>query len=491
MISLKNIMAEAEAGNGQNTSTKMESLDNRVSNGHMLELFKKYKDSNYKEAVEQYLQHFAVDKNVQELTVYNRLKANYKRASSLRGAKLKEYLKKDFEHPRYLAEYISVKDKESPRKTKLRKDLETVQKQNTKLKRKVKESIDELRRADSEHEKLTEDYKHLISNLSHLETQYAQAVTEIIRENLEDKIKAQKLQKQLSHLETEYEEVASTLSEAQEKLNSSKVKNLNKKIKTRDERNKETTEKLKNTKNELVGANKELEKRDSEITDLKASLNNKDTEITKLKLEKQNLQKKLWYENKKLKDNRRSLVDEIDKERLEIEVKKNELEIKEKELDYLQSILEDETIQTFHEGKYNDEIRLCIIELLSMNVSINKVNEVIQTVVKRLTNKKIDKLPSKGLRCQLLIEARHLADIQVGHAMLEGIDLNTVLGNTLHGDGTTKYHRHFQNYQVTTADGKTLSTGLMETLSGCRNHIKMLERACSRISKSSSCDQRK
>ena len=49
--------------------------------------------------------------------------------------------------------------------------------------------------------------------------------------------------------------------------------------------------------------------------------------------------------------------------------------------------------------------------------------------------------------------------------MLEGIALNTVFGNTLHGDGTTKYHRHFQNYQVTTADGKTLSTGLMETVS--------------------------
>ena len=147
----------------------------------------------------------------------------------------------------------------------------------------------------------------------------------------------------------------------------------------------------------MVGANKELQKRGSEITNLKDSLNNKDTEITKLKLEKQNLQKKLWYENKKLKDNRKSLVDEIDKERLEVEVKKNELEIKEKELDYLHSTLEDETIQTFHEGKCSDEIPLCIIELLSMNISINKVNEVIQTVVKRLTNKKIDQLPSKGL----------------------------------------------------------------------------------------------
>ena len=60
--------------------------------------------------------------------------------------------------------------------------------------------------------------------LSHVETQYAQAVTETIREHLEDKIKAQKPQKQLFYSETEYEEVASTLSEAQEKLNSSKVK---------------------------------------------------------------------------------------------------------------------------------------------------------------------------------------------------------------------------------------------------------------------------
>ena len=49
-----------------------------------------------------------------------------------------------------------------------------------------------------------------------------------------------------------------------------------------------------------------------------------------------------------------------------------------------------------------------------MIVSVNKVNEVIQTVIKRLTDKGIDRLPSKGLRCQLLIEARHLADIQVG-----------------------------------------------------------------------------
>ena len=87
----------------------------------------------------------------------------------------------------------------------------------------------------------------------------------------------------------------------------------------------------------------------------------------------------------------------------------------------------------------------------------------------------------------MLIEARHLADIQVGEAMLQNLDLTTVLGNTLHGDGTTKYHRHYQNFQVTTnnkkrshtqldsrkqviafqdrvitSDGETLSAGLLE-----------------------------
>ena len=87
---------------------------------------------------------------------------------------------------------------------------------------------------------------------------------------------------------------------------------------------------------------------------------------------------------------------------------------------------------------------------------------VIRTVINRLTNKKIDRLPSKDLCCQLFIEARHLADIQVGKAVLEGLDMSTVLGNALHGDGTTKYHRHFQNCQIPTSDDESLTASLME-----------------------------
>ena len=112
-----------------------------------------------------------------------------------------------------------------------------------------------------------------------------------------------------------------------------------------------------------------------------------------------------------------------------------------------------------------------------MNVSVNKVNDVIRVVLKRLTGKEVDRLPSKGLRTQMLIQARHIADIQIGEAMLKDVDLITVLSNTLHGDGTTKYHRHYQGVQLTT-DSQSLSTGLLETFSGCRHNTSLLERLC-------------
>ena len=97
-----------------------------------------------------------------------------------------------------------------------------------------------------------------------------------------------------------------------------------------------------------------------------------------------------------------------------------------------------------------------------MNVSLNKVNDVIKIVLNRLAKKDVDRLPSKALKSQMLIEARHLADVQIGHATLVGINLSSVLGNTIHGDGTTKYHRHYQNFQVNTVGGVPLSVGLIE-----------------------------
>ena len=92
---------------------------------------------------------------------------------------------------------------------------------------------------------------------------------------------------------------------------------------------------------------------------------------------------------------------------------------------------------TFENGKYCDERRETIMELLSLNVSMNKVNEVIKTVMHKLSNKSIGRLPSNAVKSRLLVEARHLAHLQVAEEMLkEGVDGYT--GNCLHGDGTSK-----------------------------------------------------
>ena len=78
---------------------------------------------------EKYLEDFAVDKTVQELTVHSRFKANYKQAK-----KREQYLEKEFSHTKSGADFISRKDEDSPRKQKLRKKLDRVSKQNMQFK---------------------------------------------------------------------------------------------------------------------------------------------------------------------------------------------------------------------------------------------------------------------------------------------------------------------------------------------------------------------
>ena len=69
------------------------------------------------------------------------------------------------------------------------------------------------------------------------------------------------------------------------------------------------------------------------------------------------------------------------------------------------NLMEDNEMITFKEGKYTNEIREVIMELFALNVSMNKVNDVIRVVLKKLANKEVSHLPSKGLKSKLLAEA--------------------------------------------------------------------------------------
>ena len=129
------------------------------------------------------------------------------------------------------------------------------------------------------------------------------------------------------------------------------------------------------------------------------------------------------------------------------------------------SLLEDEEIVTFQDGCYCDEVREVIMDLLSMDVSMNQVNNVIKTVLKKLANKSVSRLPSMGLKSRLLLEARWLAKCQVAAAM-ETDTINPDEGNCLHGDGTTKYHRKYQNFQISTKSGRSYMIGMTEMAGG-------------------------
>ncbi|XP_065656137.1 uncharacterized protein LOC136081830 [Hydra vulgaris] len=156
----------------------------------------------------------------------------------------------------------------------------------------------------------------------------------------------------------------------------------------------------------------------------------------------------------------------LEKEVVSLYSKTNILKEENLELQKLVSLLDDDEVITFEDGRYSDDIQETIMKLLLMNVSMNSVNEVIKVVLNKLAKKNISRLPSAAVKCRLMQEASILGQFQVAEAMLENnlINKNSNIGNSLHGDDTQKYHKHYQNFQITTTSGKTLSFGLSEVV---------------------------
>jgi predicted component of viral defense system (DUF524 family) len=90
------------------------------------------------------------------------------------------------------------------------------------------------------------------------------------------------------------------------------------------------------------------------------------------------------------------------------------------------------------------------------NVSLNKVNSVISTVLHKLSGILPDRLPSMAVKSRLLIEAKAVAQQQIVDAMLQDVDPAALVGNTLHSDATSKYFKHYQSYQVTLSNGNSM-----------------------------------
>lgn len=133
-------------------------------------------------------------------------------------------------------------------------------------------------------------------------------------------------------------------------------------------------------------------------------------------------------------------------------LKQEKMGLLEKNAELMDQIKESKKKNFYAEGKYMDDLRLCIMELLTYNVGILKIEPVLQSVFK-LLNIECDKFPQRTTLNEILIESRSLAQTQIAEV------LTTSSNNTLHSDGTTKFGHKYQAYQVSTEEG-SLTLGL-------------------------------
>lgn len=229
-------------------------------------------------------------------------------------------------------------------------------------------------------ERLMDENDALIDDQAALEYEYFSTVEHMrtITNNIagvaaKRKHERDAFEQDLKGLQEQFNEQSEKLNEIQEKLASYTPRNVNK-------RQKRAHSKI----NDLKSRSSELEVEKCsisiELSGVKEKCEQAKSEVEQLKQQKIGLQKKVSH----LKKQKSTQANEIDllKEHnatniLKLESCAKELKEKNKELEQLTCLLEDETISTFEDGKYVDEVREVIMDLLAMNVSMSKVNEVI------------------------------------------------------------------------------------------------------------------
>ena len=138
----------------------------------------------------------------------------------------------------------------------------------------------------------------------------------------------------------------------------------------------------------------------------------------------------------------------------------------------LESILKDTEVHTFEGGRYTDDVRACIYELLSLNVGVHNIAPIICSVLGCLMHKSVSRLPSYGLTCQMMLESLTVAQAQLGDELLQAPD-----SATLQTDGTTKFGEHFSTYDIRTEKAITYTLGIRHVFSGSTKvHQKLLRK---------------
>ena len=378
----------------------------------------------------------------------------------------------------------SPRTPDTPRKKKLRNELIELKAQGRGTKRKLavreaeteklKKTVEQqasqlscLQQEIVEHFDKENETLKLSADFHDLQEKYTALLDELATISADfdpgcDKVEIYK--KKYAEKEHQVEVLEKNLLACQEKLSKVNTRNVNKRIRRRDERVKQLEEKNTTLEQYVQDLEEELQTSKEQLVRTKETAAAMETSVSMKSNKKRKIYQKFWYQKRQ----RQRTTDKIKTlphtELDAVQERVNFLEQRVKELECLIALDADE-VKSFEDGRFTDSIRRTIMELLSCNVSMNKVNTVIRTVLKNLAGKTVTRLPSAGTRSRLSLEANRLANIEVALAMSKN-QPEDAIGNCIHGDGTTKHHRKYQNFQVTLPDGSSRTIAMVEMGAG-------------------------
>lgn len=180
----------------------------------------------------------------------------------------------------------------------------------------------------------------------------------------------------------------------------------------------------------IKGHEKKLHHATAQLSNLRKKLNTVNHRATYWKKQTEEVKKSGSVQKKQLRE--------------EIKLLKEKATSLDIELDEaLESALKDTKITTFEGGRYNDDVRACVYELLSLNVGVRNIAPIIRCVLSSIAHKSVDRLSSYGLTCQMIHESLAIVQAQLGEKLSE-----TPGYTTLQSDGTTKYGQHYAAFDV-------------------------------------------
>ncbi|KAL3831421.1 hypothetical protein ACJMK2_023172 [Sinanodonta woodiana] len=116
-----------------------------------------------------------------------------------------------------------------------------------------------------------------------------------------------------------------------------------------------------------------------------------------------------------------------------------------------------ESIKTKNEdGSFSHKVRLCVIELVGLEVAVEKVSPVIQSVLRHILGKSLDRsdLPNPTTTRAIVDEGHYIAKTFI----LE--KFNKAENGSLGRDGTTRKKKKIVDTSITLDSGDVISLGL-------------------------------